>query len=102
MAEFEAQAKLLAETLPQLGELHSEAGEACGAVNRTQFYFGPFPSSDAARDACFSIGQLLHDNITTFTTFQSQGQIVYPYYRNQPGVSVKGSDGETLLCSPSQ
>ena len=100
IAPFQDQAHKLAQLLPQLGELHSDAGDACGAQGRTQFYFGPFPTADATRAACFAIGQVLHDRSSEFATFQSQGQIVYPYYRTEDGVSVRGTDGQTLVCKP--
>jgi len=99
--EFEAQAQLLMNSLPQLGELHSDDGAACGVRRFRQFYFGPFPNGDAARDACFAIGLMLHANGSMFTGFHSDaGLMNYPYYRVEPGVSVKDSDGNTLLCSP--
>jgi hypothetical protein len=100
-AEFEAQAKLLAQALASLGELHSENGDACGAPNYIQFYFGPFPNEIATRGACFDIGRILHDNRDKYTKFlNAAGEIAYPYYRIEPGVSVRGTDNETLLCEP--
>ncbi len=44
---------------------------------------------------------MLHDNAATYTQFHNgEGEVNYPYYRVEAGVSVKDADGETLLCSP--
>ena len=97
--EFEAQARLLTRFQPQLGELHSGDGAACG-TDLTQFYFGPFANADAARDACFAIGRTLHDNIDTFTHFRIGDDIAYPYYRVTPGLQVRDRNGDPLVCAP--
>jgi hypothetical protein len=101
-AEFESQAQLLAQALPALGELHRDAGDACGAESYNQYYFGPFNDGDAARAACFAIGQVLHDNVATYTMFQSKSVITYPYYRIVDGISVTHPDGTPLVCDPAE
>ena len=101
-AEFESQAQLLAQALPALGELHRDAGDACGAESFNQYYFGPFTDGDAARAACFAIGQVLHDNVATYTMFQSKGEITYPYFRIVDGISVTHPDGTPFVCDPAE
>jgi len=101
-AEFESQAQLLAHALPALGELHRDAGDACGAVSYNQYYFGPFTDGEAARAACFAIGQVLHDNVATYTMFQNKGDITYPYYRLVDGISVTHPDGTPFVCDPAE
>ena len=102
-AEFMAEADRLVQRLPQLGELHTRPGADCGAPSsRILFYFGPFADEAAALDACLGIGQILHDEITTFTTFVlANGVTDYPFYRTQLGARALDSSGETFLCNPS-
>ena len=100
LSEFETEAQTLAQSLP-LGELHRDAGEACGASGRIQFYFGPFANEEVARESCFGIGQVLHDNPASFAQFKnSQGRINYPYYRVDFKVPAQDSKGDTLVCDP--
>jgi hypothetical protein len=101
-AEFESQAQLLAQALPALGELHRDAGDACGAASYNQYYFGPFTDGDATRAACFAIGQVLHDNVATYTMFESKGAINYPYFRIVDGISVTHPDGTPFVCDPAE